>query len=188
MDVLDRMQHELHEITRAIHELVSAIVLKPKRVIRLQLVEVRFVRPHERHNPMADNIGVDIPQGLIARMVFAPKDQNGVSAKLDGPITAVIQGDPASAQVAIGPDGLTLDIKLPNVTVGETATVEVDGDANLDPSKADVITTLVTARTVAAAVPEAVTLGATAANITFPTADQFGVFPAGPAAKAAAKK
>jgi hypothetical protein len=174
-----KLLHGISELTHAIRGLTCTLENRPKRFIRLQVVEVRFVQPENQNKSKSmDNLGIDIPQGLIARIVFAPKDQNGASAKLDGPVTATVQGDPSTAQVAVdSASGLIVDIKLPGV-VEETATIEVDGDANLDPSKADVITTLITARTVAVAVPEAVTLGATPASVTTLPADQFGVFPA----------
>lgn len=185
----DHEQHEecdsitkvLREIARDFKDLLK--IFKPaQRFIRLQIVEVRFVESQTTGNHMADNIGIDVPAGKIARLVLKPVDQKGLATKLDGPITAVVQGDPATAQVAVGPDGLTVDIMLPEV-VDSQATVELDGDADVDPANVEVITTLVTLRKLGEVPGKAVTLGAAPANITFPGTDQFGVFPAASAKK-----
>lgn len=154
-----------------------------RRFTRLQVASVRFVQPTNGTKPMAENIGIDIPAGKIARVQFKPVDEKGKATKIDGPVQAKVLEDPTSpaqppAEVVVGGlDGLFVDIKLPD-TEGAIASVEVGGDPNEAPGRVDeeVITTLVTVRRLGEVPGKAVILGATPETVTFPAADQFGVF------------
>lgn len=170
---------------RAMEHRLTVLIEKqqqPSRYIRLHVAEVRFAQPERQI--MADNIAIDVPAGQIARITFAPVNEKNEPAKLDGPLTVVNTPDsPTQANVAVGgPDGLMLDIQLDG-TEGSIAVLEVDGDADLDPAKREVLTTLVTARQLGAVPGKAVTLGAKSENVAFLGADQFGVFPATAAAR-----
>ncbi len=167
------------------HRLAALIVnQQPKRYIRLHVAQVQFVQPDNGEIHMPDNLSLDVPAGKIARVTFQPFNEKNEPAKLDGPLTAVLMDDsPTTAEIAVGgPGGLIVDIK-PLDEEGSVALVEVDGDADLDPAKREVLTTLVTVRRLGAVPGKAVSLGAKPENVTFVGADQFGVFP-----DAAAKK
>lgn len=167
---------------RAMERRLTALIVNQKasRYIRLHVAEVRFVQP-EIKVTMPDNIGIDVPAGQIARLVFVPYNEKNEPAKLDGPLEAELATDsPTTAEVAVGgPGGLMVDIK-PLDEEGSVAIVEVDGDADLDPLKREVLTTLVTVRRVGAVPGKAVSLGAKQENVAFLAADQFGVFPDAP--------
>jgi hypothetical protein len=156
----------------------------PRRFIRLHVVEVRFIAAKKPKGNMSDNIAIDVPAGQIARIVIAPTDETGKPAKLDGPVEATVLPGPTpetnTAEVAIGPSGLVVDIRLPDVP-DAIATIELDGDADLDKGKREVITTLVTLRRLGEVPAKAVTLGAQQ-GVTLLPADQFGVFPEAPPA------
>lgn len=127
---------------------------------------------------MPENLGIDVPAGMIARIPFKPVDERLKSAKLDGELKATVLNDPAAAEVAVGgPNGLIVDIKLPEAE-GSIATVEVEGDNDLSPDVREVISTIITLRRLGEVPGKAVSLGANQTAVTFPTADQFGVFPA----------
>lgn len=126
---------------------------------------------------MAENIGIDVPAGRITRVQFKPVDEKLKPAKLDGPVEVEVLNDPAAAEVAVGgPDGLIVDIKLPDAE-GSLATVEVGGDVDVDPQNREVITTLITLRRLGEVPGKAVSLGAKPETVSFPNTDQFGVFP-----------
>lgn len=126
---------------------------------------------------MSENLGIDVPAGLIARVVFQPVDEKSKPTKLDGPLTVSVLDDPGLAEVAVGgKNGLLVDIKLPD-TEGTIATVEVEGDNDLSPDAREVISTIITLRRLGEVPGRAVSLGAKPENVTFQSADQFGVFP-----------
>lgn len=132
---------------------------------------------------MPENIGIDVPEGKIARIQFKPVDERQRVAKLDGPVEATVLPDPTlptqpPAEVIVGGvDGLFVDIKLPELE-GSIASVEVNADVDVNPDNREVITTLITLRRLGAVPGKAVTLGARPEGVSFPAADQFGVFPA----------
>ncbi len=178
MSSIERLIHKLSELCDVIiHE------KSRRRFIRLQIVGVRFVQPTTTGTTMPENIGIDIPAGQIARIQFTPVNELGAAAKIDGAITATVLDDAEAAEVAVGgKDGLFLDIKLPD-TEGSIATVEVDGDADLDPAKREVLTTIITARRLGAVPGKAISLGGKPENVNFVDAGQFGNFPEAPAAR-----
>lgn len=130
---------------------------------------------------MNESIGIDLPEGKIARIQFKPVDERNKVAKLDGPLEVAVLEDPTQTTqppaeaVVGGPSGLVVDIKLPD-EIGALASVEVGGDT-LEGELREVITTLITLRRVAEAPGKAVSLGATTDTVAFPNADQFGQFP-----------
>jgi hypothetical protein len=167
------------EDLRAMEHRLTALIVnqqQPSRYIRLHVAEVRFMQPEKVNMP--DNIGIDVPAGQIARMTFAPFNEKNEPAKLDGALTAVAKDDsPTPVETAVGgAGGLTVDFKMSD-TEGDVGVVEVDGDADLDPAKREVLTTLVTLRRLGAVPGKAVSLGGKSENVTFVAADQFGVFP-----------
>jgi hypothetical protein len=155
---------------------------QPTRYIRLHVAEVRFVQPEKKVNMPDNNIGIDVPAGKIARLVFDPYNEKLQPAKLDGPLIALVTSDsPTPAEVAVGgPSGLWVDIK-PLDAEGSIANVEIKGDPDLDPAKREVLTTLVTVRRLGEVPGKAVSLGGNPEKFTFENADQFGVFPDPPA-------
>lgn len=131
---------------------------------------------------MAETLSIEVPAGKIVRVQFKPVNKELQSAKLDGAVQAIVFPDPDAAtqppaEVAVGgPDGLYLDIKLPEEK-DSLATIEVKGDPDLDPNRTEVISTIITVRRLADVAGQAISLGATAETTSFPNADQFGVFP-----------
>jgi hypothetical protein len=123
-------------------------------------------------------LAIDIPMGVIARVQIKPVDENGKVAKLDGPVEAtVISTDPNTAEVVVGgKDGLFVDVKLPDAE-GSIATIELDGDNDQSPDTREVITSILAVRRIGDLPGKAVTLGVAVEGVSFPTADQFGVFP-----------
>jgi hypothetical protein len=176
-----KLLHGISELTHAIRGLTCALEnQKPKRPIRLQVESVQFIKWPEKKENIMDPVtfSLELPDtGDAARLTFAPKDIDGNSVSIDGPVIPTVQGDPTSAQTAVSPDGLMLDIQIPN-TPDASAVVEVDADADLSPTNKNVITTMVTVRRLGPAVKQAVTLGAQADVFKTIPADQFGVFPA----------
>lgn len=177
-----------HDLTEAVFRLTESICRHAKavllladnqqspRYIRLQVAAVQFVQP-KKDNKMPENLGIDVPAGKIARVVFQPTDEKLKPAKLDGPLTVSVLDDAALAEVAVGgKNGLLLDIRLPDEE-GSIATIEVEGDNDLSPDAREVISTLITVRRLGDVPGKAVSLGAKAENVTFQAADQFGVFP-----------
>lgn len=158
---------------------LSALIVnqQPARYIRLHVAQVQFVQPANGDTHM-DNLGIDVPAGKIARLVFAPFNEKNQPSKLDGPLTAIVSDDsPMTSEVAVGgPNGLTVDIK-PSDEEGSVAIVEIGGDADLDPAKREVLTTIVTVRRLGEVPGKAVSLGGKAEAVTFQDADQFGKFP-----------
>lgn len=130
---------------------------------------------------MAENIGIDVPAGKIARVQFKPVDERMKPTKIDGPVEAKVLDDPTAAtqppaEVRVGGrDGLFVDVKLPDLE-GSLATVEVDADT-LEGEPREVITALLTLRRLGEVPGKAVSLGATPEAVSFAAADQFGVFP-----------
>lgn len=147
---------------------------RPPRFIRLQVVDIHFVQPEEREKPMPENIGIDVPAGKIARVQFKPVDEAGKTAKLDGPVEATVLEGGAAEVVVGGLDGLFVDMKLPD-DEGAIASVEVGGDVDVTQER-EVITTLITLRRLGVVPGKAVSLGAKPETVSFPDADQFGIF------------
>lgn len=177
--------NDLRANLRAMEHRLSVLIVNQKasRYIRLHVAEVRFVQPERKVN-MPDNIGVDVPAGQIARLTFAPYNEKDEPAKIEGPLNAKAKEDsPTPVETAVGgPGGLTVDFKISEVE-GDVGVAEVDGDADLDPAKREVLTTLVTLRRLGAVPGKAISLGAKVENVAFLPADQFGAFPADPAAR-----
>jgi hypothetical protein len=183
---ISRLVNHISELTHAVHGLTCVLEnQKPKRPIRLQVESVQFIEwPEKKENTMDPvTFSLELPStGEAARLTFAPQDIDGNRVSIDGPVIPTVQGDPASAQTAVSPDGLTLDIQIPN-TPDVSAVVEVDADADLSPTNKNVITTMVTLRRLGPVAKQAVTLGAQADVFKTIPADQFGVFPAASARK-----
>jgi hypothetical protein len=180
---LHHLEQKIDRLTEKVSELICALEHNPGRAIRLHIASVQFIKWPGKTGNIMDTFSLELPStGEAARLAFQPKDKNNVSVKIDGAIIPTIQGDPSSAQVAVSPDGLTLDIQLPT-TPDSNAVIEVDADADLSPDNKNVITTMVTVRRLAPAVGQAVTLGAQADVVSLIPADQFGVFPASAAKK-----
>lgn len=134
---------------------------------------------------MAENMGIDVPAGRIARIQFSPVDERGKPTKIDGAVVAKVLDDPTAptqppADVAVGgKDGLFVDIRLPEAE-GSLASVEVSGDPDPAPGRQEeqVLTTLITLRRLGEVPGKAVSLGGKPETVAFVPGDQFGVFPA----------